>query len=73
VIETLAQSEAELREHVRSLQEDVESYRAALIEAISALHRVTTERDAARQQARAISDEFRLFRARLLGPEQRAA
>ena len=43
--DTLAQSEAELREWAASLEADVLGYRAALVEALAALHHVTRERD----------------------------
>ena len=43
VIETLTEIEAELREHNRSLQADVATYRCVLVEALHALHHVTRE------------------------------
>jgi hypothetical protein len=51
-IDTLAQSEAELRECVASREADIISYRELAQEAIQALHHVTRERDRLRLAAR---------------------
>jgi hypothetical protein len=59
VIQTLAESEAQLREHNQSLQDDVASYRCVLVEALHALHHVTGERDRLRKQVCELLDERR--------------
>lgn len=46
-MEILADSEAELRERIASLEADVEVYRLIALQAIHALHDVTIQRDAA--------------------------
>jgi hypothetical protein len=51
-LDGLCEDELALRERVASLESDVGSYRALVLEAIDALHHITTERDRLRSRLR---------------------
>lgn len=62
VIETLADSEAELIERVRELCAERDRYRELAHAAIDVLHDVTRQRDRLRAQNHRLLDEYRALR-----------
>lgn len=66
-LEHLAADEAALRERVRSVEADADSYRALAQQALQALADLTTERDRQRERIRRLTDENAWLRAELMG------
>jgi hypothetical protein len=72
VVDALAQSEAELLERLASLEADVVQYRELALEALKALHDVTTERDRLRANLRREREQHAALRAQLLAKDHAA-
>jgi hypothetical protein len=60
--ETLAAEALELRDRVRSLEADVDAYRAIAVEAIAAVRALTLQRRRLCDRLRALVDELRTLR-----------
>ena len=67
LIEELADSEAALLERLASVAAERDVYRLLGLEAVSAVHHLTIERDRLRASHHRLLDEYRALRERLLG------
>lgn len=66
VIQALAATEAELREHIANLEADVAVYREIAQAALDALRQVTVAHQTLQRTNHDLRDEFRAFRERVM-------
>lgn len=62
IIETLAESELELRERIADLEADLRTYRELALAAVDALHHMTRERDRLQERLRVLVADVQALR-----------